>query len=214
MASPVLDAVSASRARGSAAVEVQTSSSFGTGDPWVSTGTGQVDLAKGLGRIAFENAGGGTSELLVNQDGTYVSNDRGASWFLLGFQQTTPLLGSINVFRALSSIEWSDGTPETVDGRALTRYDGTLPDATVADLLDGMGVPIEDPTPLGQATDMLLDVSVWVDGSGNIARILRSASATTPAGPLAATQLTVLTDLGSAIDLASPPEADVQPAPE
>lgn len=213
-ASPVLDAVALSRAAGSAAIEVQSTATVASAQPWLNIGTGSVDLAKGLGRIAFESSNGGTSELLVNQDGNFVSTDGGKTWFLLDFQQMTPLLGAVNVFRLLSNVEWSEGEQETVDGQQLTRYDGTVVAPTIADAIDGMGISTEDPTALVGAQDLYIDISVWVDDAGRIVRVLRVVTAQTPDGPLDATELTTLSDFGSALDLTSPDPAQVQPAPE
>lgn len=214
VASPVLDAVTATRALGTAAVSVKNASSVGRVGEWVSVGTGQLDLGKGLGRIAYESSHGGTSELLVNQDGAFVSSDGGTHWFLLSFGQTTPLLGSVNVFRALDQVDWSTGTPDTVDGVALTRYDGVMVDPTIADALDGMGVSTEQPELLAELAALEIDASVWIDADGHIVRLLRTVSGTTPDGPLTATQLATLTDFRSAIDIDSPPDDRVEPAPE
>ena len=213
-ASPVLDAVTATRALGSATVHVRNAASVGRQDVWVSIGDGSLDLAKGLGRIAFTSSHGGTSELLVNQDGAFVSPDGGAQWFLLGFGQTTPLMGAINVFRGLDRVDWGAGEADTVGGRVLTRYDGVMVDATIADAMDGMGVSTEQPELLAQVGSLEIDVSVWVDDAGRIVRVLRSIDGTTPEGPLQATQLVTLSRFREAIDLASPPEDRVQPAPE
>jgi hypothetical protein len=213
-ASPVLDAVAQTRAEGSAAVGVQSTAALGSATPWLNIGTGSLDVAKGLGRIAFESSNGGTSEILVNRDGNFVSPDGGKQWFLLDFQQMTPLLGSVNVFRLLAEVPWSEGESETVDGEVLTRYDGSVMAPTIAEALDGMGVPTEDPLALSQATNLTIDISVWVDGAGRIVRVLRVVDAQTPQGELQATELTTLTDFGKQIDLRSPDPAKVQPAPE
>lgn len=214
MASPVMDAVTLTRALGTAGVTVKSASQVGTDEPWVNSGTGELDLAKGLGRIDFDSSRGGTSALLVNQDGAFVSPDRGTTWFLLGFGQTTPLMGSINVFRILDRIDWSTGQPDTVDGAALTRYDGSMVDPTIADAVDGMGVSTERPELLAQLSDLTIDGSVWIDADGRIVRILRDVQAQTPDGPLTATQLATLDDFRRAVDLASPPDDRVQVAPE
>lgn len=213
-ASPVLDAVALTRAAGSAKVTVKSTSSLGKGEPWLNIGDGEVDLSKGLGRIAFDSSNGRTSDLLVNQDSSYVSSDGGKNWYFLTFQQTTPLMGSINVLRLLGQVEWSSGAPDTVKGTPLTRYDGSVVDPQLPDALDGMGISTEDPLTLSQASGLVIDISVWVDDEGRIVQILRTVSADTPQGALGATELTTLSNFGGSIDISSPPANRVQPAPE
>lgn len=157
-ATPLLTAIERTRALGTAHITVTVANSDAQATPLLS-GSGVVDLAKGLGLMTWTDSTGTRLEL-DNERGTFVKTDR---WSRQS-TRTKPLadpLAQLGVLKVLAITSAACGSA------ACTRYRGTLPasDAALASLA----------YPVNAARPAQVNVTLDIDSSSRIVAVERIA---------------------------------------
>jgi hypothetical protein len=175
----LLTAIERTKALGTAHITVTVANSDAQATPFLS-GSGVVDLAKGLGLMTWTDSTGTRLEL-DNERGTFVKTDR---WSRQS-TRTKPLadpLAQLGVLKVL------DITSAACGSAACTRYRGTLPasDAALASLA----------YPVNAARPAQVNVTLDIDSSSRIVAVERIAGDVT--------LRVTLQDFSQPLDLSAP----------
>ncbi|MBU6244258.1 MAG: hypothetical protein KGP12_03495 [Actinomycetales bacterium] len=195
-ANPIQSALTATTARGTAAIslEVLTAAS---GVERTLTGEGIVDFPRGAWDIRWSSLDGDSREVRT-EDGFYVEVQPD-SWLAVEPGRPTPTSEAGDVLRGLSQL--TDAEPvgeESLLGTSTIRYRGTLP---AADDGSGLGLNDDERALLRAEPGAMEEVTVWIDSAGRIVQVMRTLR---DAGPVAATSIVRLTAFGIAAPIDPP----------
>jgi hypothetical protein len=203
------------RDQGTAAMDVVVSTDVG-GDLRMLTGSGASAVSQGYGELLWTDADGATTREVSNGRGLFVQTDvPDGLWTRLPDERATPTGRLADPLRALGGLQdVIRAGPEELAGTPATRYTGTLPASPDSLLL--MGFSDEELVAIGEDWQGgVIDVTVWIDGTGRVIGIERSLDLPgAAAGPVTARTMTELSDFTLAIDIAPPPTESVVEAPE
>lgn len=199
-ADPILSAIGATTSRGTArlALEIVTA----TPDFEKSLiGEGVVDFTRGAADLRWSGLEGDSREVRT-EEGFFVEVQEG-QWLAVDPGRTTPTSDAGDVLRGIDGIRDPvvEGS-ESVDGQSAIRITGWLP-VTQSDASNaaGLGLIDDDFTTVVNGGQARVQVTIWVDDSGRIIRVMRTLQGS---DAIAATSLARLTEFGVAAPIAAP----------
>ncbi|MFM8352905.1 MAG: hypothetical protein ACKN9D_17810 [Actinomycetales bacterium] len=195
-ADPLLSALTATTARGTAAVDMELLTAAG-GSERTLLGEGVVDFTRNAADLRWSGIEG-TSREVLTEEGFFVEVEPG-QWLAVDPTRPTPTSDTGLILRAIAGLRdpVADGS-ELVGGQPANRISGWLPAAGNA---GGLGLTDPERSQAEAAPQARVQVTVWIDASGRIVQVLRSLQ---QAEPVAATSLVRLFDFGIAAPIESP----------
>ena len=172
-------------------------------------GAGYVEVSRGVGDITWTDDLGTTREV-ITANGHFLELD--GTWLELAGDSTLPTTVAFNPLAGLAdATNVVEVGTEDVEGVPTIRLDADLSpsDGTLI-----MGFSQEEVTVFGGTDEASLIAAIWVDGDGQIVRIVREYAASSIDGdPISATNLYLLSNQGQAQPIDIPETADALPAP-
>lgn len=195
-ANPIQSALTATTARGTAAISLEVLDAS-PGTERALSGEGIVDFARGAWDIRW-SAQEGISREVRTEEGFFVEVQPG-SWLAVDPDRPTPTSQAGDVLRGLAQL--ADAEPdgeESLQGTPALRYCGWLPAAGDG---SGLGLTDDEQAMLQAQPGARVQVTIWIDPAGRIVQVMRTLQ---NAGPVAATSIVRLTDFGIAAPITAP----------
>lgn len=195
-ADPILSALTATTARGTARVTLELLTAA-DGLERTLLGEGVVDFARSAGDLKWTGAAGQSREVRT-EEGFFVEVESG-QWLAVDPATSTPTSDAPAVLRGIADLRDPVQTgSEVVDGQSATRITGWLPAPGNA---GGLGLTAPERAVVDASPQARLQVTIWIDESGRIVQVLRTLEQT---DPVAATSLVQLSDFGVAAPISAP----------
>lgn len=195
-ADPILSALTATTARGTARVSLELLTAA-DGFERTLLGEGIVDFARPAGDLKWSGAAGQSREVRT-EEGFFVEVEPG-QWLSVDPATSTPTSDTPAVLRGIADLrEPRKVGSELIGGQSATRITGWLPAAGNA---GGLGLTAVERAVVDGSPQARLQVTIWIDESGRIVQVLRTLEQT---DPVAATSLVRLSDFGVAAPISAP----------
>lgn len=199
-ADPILSALAATRARGTARVALELLTSAPDAERSL-VGEGIVDFARGAADLRWSGQEGDSREVRT-EEGFFVEVQDG-QWLAVDPGRSTPTSDAGGVLRGLDGLRDTvqEGS-ESIGGVSAARIIGWLP-ATGSDEGNtaGLGLTDTELTAVASAGTARIRLAIWVDDSGRIIQVVRTL---VDAEPISATSIARLSDFGVAAPITTP----------
>ncbi len=199
-ATPLITAVSATNARGTARLTISVLSTVqGFSDEI--EGEGLAILGSGDADIIWSSVVGQTHEIITANELFVQLEPPSGPWLSIPADEWTPTASAGRPLRGISEITDArlDGD-EVLDGVATTRYVGSL---DFADHADGLGLNGQALQLAEAAGSTRIEVTVWIDERGLIVQVMRTLIG---GGDVSASTVTRLSEFGISA-IVTPPTA-------
>lgn len=199
-ATPLASAISATSAPGTARASIRILTSVGGLDDEL-IGTGPVVFGTGDADLTWQANAGSSREVAFDGTVALQLDPPAGEWIMVPEGTWIPTLAAGQPLRDLADLREvrTDGS-ELLDGVETTRLVGWLP---AAGHLGGLGINELAVAAIEADPGARVEVTVWVDGTGRIVRIMRTTQSQTD---VQASATTDLTDFGMAAQIRDPRE--------
>lgn len=185
-ATPLASAISATGAPGTAWVDVRILTSVGGLEDEL-TASGITAFATGDADLTWQGSAGTSREVTVDGTSALQLEPPDGEWIAVPEGTWIPTLAAGQPLRGLADLQdVRDDGGERLDGIEVTRLIGSLP---AAGNLGGLGINELAAKAVESDPGARIDVTVWIDGTGRIVRIMRTIASTTDVQASATTDL-------------------------